>query len=299
MFGVENQKMAAKKNRTRVKTLAHGRPVRAKSATSLSSKATRELIQTHHLLQKRKSKALSEGNEEAAAKFQEDIQAYGGIKLYQRASLLGQAAARGGDSSKVLMEWLKHLIPYLKARKGKAPLRLLEVGALSTTNACARSGVFEIERIDLNSQAEGIKQQDFMERPLPKLQEEKFEIISLSLVLNYVAEPVSRGEMLKHCLKFLRRPVGEERRELEAYFPALFLVLPAPCVTNSRYLDEAKLEAIMRSLGYEIVQRKLSNKLVYYLWRATEASPELKPETFKKIEVRSGKTRNNFAIVLK
>ena len=69
---------------------------------------------------------------------------------------------------------------------------MLEVGALSTSNACSRSGLFEIERIDLNSQAEGITQQDFMERPLPKDSSEQFEIISLSLVLNYVPDAIGK-----------------------------------------------------------------------------------------------------------
>ena len=67
---------------------------------------------------------------------------------------------------------------------------------------------------------------------------------------------------------------------------------------NSRYLDETKLEALMESLGYVNSMRKLSKKLVYYLWRM--ASPVTKRKvSFKKEEIRSGKSRNNFAIVLR
>jgi 25S rRNA (adenine2142-N1)-methyltransferase len=173
---------------------------------------------------------------------------------------------------------------------------MLEVGALSTKNACSRSRLFEIERIDLNSQAEGIKQQDFMERPLPLDEKEKFDIISLSLVLNYVPDPKGRGNMLLRTLKFLR--FQQYSGDLQTFLPSLFLVLPAPCVTNSRYMDETKLEALMGSLGYVTVKKKLSNKLVYYLLRMSAAIGK-RALSFKKEELRSGKARNNFAIVLK
>ena len=174
---------------------------------------------------------------------------------------------------------------------------MLEVGALSTTNACSRSGLFEMTRIDLNSQSEGILQQDFMERPLPNGNGEKFDIISLSLVLNYVPDALGKGQMLKRTLSFLRS-ISDPL--LKDFFPSLFLVLPAPCVENSRYMDEAKLEKIMNSLSYVKVKRKLTNKLVYYLWKAEEVT-ELKKQTivFKKEEIRAGAMRNNFSIVIK
>jgi 25S rRNA (adenine2142-N1)-methyltransferase len=135
-----------------------------------------------------------------------------------------------------------------------------------------------------------------MERPLPQDENDQFDIISLSLVLNYVPNPAGRGEMLVRTLKFLR--AWQYPEGLTHFFPSLFLVLPAPCVTNSRYLDEMKLEALMESLGYMNSKKKLSNKLVYYLWRMI--SPVTKGKVgLKKEEIRSGKSRNNFAIVLK
>lgn len=289
--------MKTKKKRTKLKSLSHGRPPTAKSTHSVSSKATRTLIRSHHALEKAKAQALAEGNDALAASLQHQIDAQGGIQGYQRASLQGQSNDRGGDSSRILMGWLEPVVPILKeaAMKGR-PLRLLEVGALSVNNACSRSRLFEVERIDLNSQAEGIKQQDFMERPLPKDGSEQFDILSLSLVLNYVPDAVGKGEVLLRTLQFLREPKDGE--SVSGFLPALFLVLPAACVTNSRYMDEAKLEAIMECLGYICVQKKLSNKLVYYLWRMVLRVT--KPaKGFKKVEIRSGKDRNNFAIVFK
>ncbi|KAJ8064351.1 hypothetical protein OCU04_006695 [Sclerotinia nivalis] len=284
--------------KTKLKSLSQGRPPTIKKpAQRISSKATRTIIRNHHTLEKRKAKALAEGDEITAAALTREIASQGGLESYQRASLIGQGNDRGGDSSKILTDWLAPLCKDLKGLAEKnSPVRMLEVGALSTTNACSRSHTFHVERIDLNSQSEGITQQDFMERPLPKDETEKFNIISLSLVLNYVPDGVGRGNMLLRTRKFLETicPAGEGFSE---WFPALFLVLPSPCVNNSRYMDEARLEAILESLGYVMVKKKLSNKLVYYLWRLQ--SPTMKPRQWKKEEIRAGGSRNNFSIVLK
>lgn len=177
-----------------------------------------------------------------------------------------------------------------------SPLAFLEVGALSTKNACSKSSLFRVTRIDLHSQHPEILSQDFMERPIPTQEEDKFDVISLSLVLNYVPSPQQRGEMLRRTTMFLRH-ANSNTASNSPLFPCLFLVLPAPCITNSRYLDEGRLRGIMESLGYSQYRQKISSKLLYQLWifRGQNARPVL---TFKKEEVRGGKNRNNFAIVL-
>lgn len=292
--------MASKKKKsTKLKSLSAGRPPTVKPTRSISSKATRTLIREHHTLEKQKAKAIADGDDAKAASIGKEIDSNGGLKAYQKASLQGQSNERGGDSSRILMDWLAPVVPALKEQVTAAsPARLLEVGALSTTNACSKSRLFDIERIDLNSQAEGIKQQDFMERPLPSGQEKCFDIISLSLVLNYLPDPVGKGAMLLRVLRFLKAKADSDTAG--EFLPSLFLVLPAPCVTNSRYMDEKKLEAIMEALGFVKVKKKLSNKLVYYLWRLESAiGTEKKFFGFKKEELRSGKDRNNFSIVLK
>ena len=177
--------------------------------------------------------------------------------------------------------------------------RMLEVGALRTDNAYSKSGMFDVTRIDLQSREPGIEQQDFMARPVPTVEERKaegFDVVSLSLVLNYVGDAVGRGEMLRRVAQFLRKQNLEAG--LGEFLPGLFLVLPASCVTNSRYLDEEKLEEIMRALGYIQVKRKLSLKLVYYHWKY-EGEAEGVRRVFEKEEVKHGGSRNNFTIVLR
>ncbi|KAL2134228.1 hypothetical protein VTI74DRAFT_733 [Chaetomium olivicolor] len=288
--------MGLKKKRPQ-KSLAAGRPPILQRPKSITRKATKALINKHHLLQKRKMQAVAKGDKAEETAIDAEIEALGGLESYQEASLQGQRQDRGGDSSRVLIEWLKPCLSSQGAESGQR-LRMLEVGALSTQNACSKSGLFDIERIDLNSQGEGILQQDFMERPLPKDESERFDIISLSLVLNYVPEPKGRGEMLRRTTQFLRaagRYIASP--QLADNFPSLFLVLPAPCVTNSRYLDDERLAAIMESLGYVKVASKLTQRLVYYLWRRDRAVKETKAR-FSKKEVRPGAARNNFAVVL-
>lgn len=171
---------------------------------------------------------------------------------------------------------------------------MLDVGALSTDTAAGRCAGFEVERIDLHSQGVGILEQDFMQRPLPNNNgdAQRFDIICLSLVVNYVPDAKQRGEMLKRVREFLNPP----ERANGHPFPALFLVLPAPCIINSRYLDAARLQHIMESLGYELLKMKISAKLVYYLWSWNGERPA--HGKFGKKELVSGRSRNNFAIVL-
>jgi len=184
-------------------------------------------------------------------------------------------------------------------KQNTTQLRMLEVGALSTKNACSQSGAFDITRIDLYSQAEGIVQQDFMERPIPTYNSQRFDIISLSLVLNFVPDVVARGEMLKRTCQFLDTDAPRTYPEdLRGVFPAVFMVLPAPCVTNSRYMTEERMICMMGSLGYVMLHFKQTEKLVYYLWQLRD-KPVPEDQDFPKKEVHPGVVRNNFCVVLR
>ncbi|KAK2070151.1 hypothetical protein P8C59_004674 [Phyllachora maydis] len=67
------------------------------------------LINKFHVLEKRKMQALARGDTGTAAAIDADIEALGGLRLYQEASLQGQREDRGGDSSRVLVQWLEPL----------------------------------------------------------------------------------------------------------------------------------------------------------------------------------------------
>lgn len=273
-------------------SLKSGRPPTIpKKPASISSKATQRLIIAYHALQKDLSRAKAVNDEAKISSLQAQIDALGGIEAYQRASIQGQSTSRGGDSSLVLMTWLKPQIPALKALV--KPCRVLEVGALSTKNACSTSKLFEIERIDLNAQGPGITQQDFMERPLPTREEDKFDMISLSLVLNFVPDTKGRGEMLRRTTRFLRKK--DPASSVPEVAATLFLVLPEACIENARYCNEERINRIMTSLGYVQLQRKQTTKLVYYLWQWKN---EVKEQTFPKQMLKDKGGMNNFCIEL-
>ncbi|KAK6507023.1 hypothetical protein TWF481_005477 [Arthrobotrys musiformis] len=277
------------------------------STAPLPSKLSRTLIRSHHTTQKRLSQAILQNDTTAITALKSQLSTSGGLEAYQRASVSGQSSKRGGDSSKILVDWFTDLgIP--KPHNGSNPLsshRLLEIGCLSPTNIVhtyfPRS---QRTLMDLNSlHPDDILKQDFMTFPLPRSVDEGYDIISCSLVLNYVPTPSGRGDMLRHITSFMeqalerrrKRPVSEDNNWTNT-FPAVFLVLPAPCVTNSRYLTEDRLQEIMSSLGYEMLKRKLSPKLVYYLWKFVGGGSS--HPKFKKTELLPGGKRNNFAIVL-
>ncbi|AMD22857.1 HHR088Cp [Eremothecium sinecaudum] len=221
-----------------------------------------------------------------------EINSLGGLKNYQHASTVGQDPNRGGDSSKRLIKWLKEIDIY-KNRKPRA----LEIGSLSASNYISKSGIFNpVVRIDLNStDSENILQQDFMERPLPKSDEEAFDLISCSLVLNFVPTHQQRGNMIKRFRQFLRNDVQAT---------LLFIVLPRPCINNSRYTTSAYFCEMMQALGYLKVRYHETNKLVYILFQTSSSGQSAIPNNndltkfSKKHKLQDGPGMNNFAITL-
>lgn len=281
--------------KTSLQSLKAGRPPMAKSSKSMSRKASRALINTHHQLEKRLRQAVEKGDKAEEISIKKELAKLGGINHYQQASLQGQSHDRGGDTSKVLLEWL----PVSSLKSSDRRLKMLEVGALSTRNACSISGLFDMVHIDLNSQEPGIRQQDFMERPLPESEEDKFDIISLSLVVNFVPDAATRGLMLERTLSFLDDG-SEDLSSTEgtgSTFPSLFLVLPRSCIDNSRYFTEARCEELMGALGYKKIRGKMTQKLAYSLWKKG-GTVQNRVAKFPKKEVNPGRTRNNFVITL-
>ncbi|PIS55327.1 hypothetical protein CJI97_002025 [Candidozyma auris] len=207
----------------------------------------------------------------------------GGLHIYQMASTMGQASERGGDSSKKLVEWYKEL--------GRKATRSLEIGCLCPTNNISTSGLFgDVIRIDLNSQSPKILQQDFMERPLPESDDDKFNVISCSLVLNFVPTAEQRGQMLRRFTEFLLPPTSGNHS-------SVFMVLPLPCVANSRYMSRQLFLQIMGQLGFSVVKSHEANKVAYWLFDWSGKVNE-RISKMKKKEILTGASRNNFYISL-
>ncbi|CEP64235.1 25S rRNA (adenine2142-N1)-methyltransferase LALA0_S10e05578g [Lachancea lanzarotensis] len=219
-----------------------------------------------------------------------EIHDRGGLQNYQLASTIGQDKNRGGDSSKILIKWFQ------KIRDSRKTYRALELGSLSARNAISTSGMFNpVVRIDLNSNdPANIERQDFMERPIPKDDLERFDLISCSLVLNFVPSPELRGAMLKRFESFLRLDVASTY---------VFLVLPLPCVDNSRYMTQDTLCAMMNYLGYRMINEHKSPKIIYLLFEREKSQDRSNSGgktlhfTKKKI-LRDHAGMNNFSVLL-
>ncbi|TPX53782.1 hypothetical protein PhCBS80983_g06160 [Powellomyces hirtus] len=275
-------------------------PLRVEKTSGVEKTAsTQKLISTYHTLNKQLSAVLKAGDAKTAATIRSEMEALGGLHAYQRASL------KGGNEKKGLGACGSWLVTFLreeqKARENatapgaataaspgaaKTKLRLLDVGAVSGQTYAKQASWIDVSSIDLNPQSQTVKKQDFFERPNPKGDDERFHVLCLSLVVNFVGDPKLRGEMLIHARRFLL-PSG-----------LLFLVLPLPCVTNSRYMTHEHLLAIITSIGYTLVKQHFARKLAFYLLRRVENGQFKKVEWAKK-EIHPGIERNNFCIVIR
>ncbi|KAI1295058.1 hypothetical protein EDD11_008050 [Mortierella claussenii] len=260
-------------------------------ARKKSSLATAQLIRRYHTLNKELSKclaridsvnkcndvALTPGGHTRSRQFPQDTVAdltriaeirqemddLGGLDMYQKASTLGQSKQRGGDSSKWLIPILENCHPRLDKKNGPA-LRLLDIGALSPHNYQRYTSWIHTTSIDLNPQDPLIIKMDFLDMPIPSGPDSLFNVVCLSLVINFVGDPAQRGEILRHSTRFLVPGSG-----------ILYLVLPLPCIQNSRYMDHELLLEMMHTLGYTtLVSYHFAKKLAYYAFRLDASSKD-------------------------
>ncbi|KAJ3536933.1 hypothetical protein NMY22_g5820 [Coprinellus aureogranulatus] len=261
------------------------------AARSSKPEVTRSVIREFHVLLKRQTQLQKSKAKDAAAiteldQIQKRIEELGGLERYQHMSAVGQKDDRGGGSHKILIGWMKELGLH-KRKDGQGKLKLLEVGALLPDNYQSCSTWIECQPIDLNSRHPAILEQDFFLID-QETNREQWSAISLSLVLNFVPEPKDRGRMLRMAHSMLVP---------EGY---LFVALPLPCISNSRYLTFEHFESLMAVVGFNQIREKWreGGKMVYYLYQKQE--PSIVPERSlfaKKRELRTG-ARNNFAVLL-
>ncbi|RKO98630.1 hypothetical protein CXG81DRAFT_15656 [Caulochytrium protostelioides] len=227
-------------------------------------KRSQTLINAFHALLKRQAqlRAAAPDDAEAHAAVAEQIAALGGLDAYQHASLKGGAERFGRGR---VGKWAA---PHLRGTHGDGderdsdadsvvaahPYRLLDVGALSHTTYASLPWI-GVTGIDLNPQCPEVVRQDFFERPIPTRDAERFHAVSLSLVVNFVPDVRRRGLMLWRVRRFLLDD------------GLLYVVLPLPCLMNSRYTTPDSWVALMDRLGFAVVQQYHSKRLAFYLFR--------------------------------
>jgi 25S rRNA (adenine2142-N1)-methyltransferase len=247
----------------------------------------RELIAKAHVL-------LKKVNSTSAAAADAALASLGGLAAYQAASLGGESACGGVDSS----DWVKEELSNRKqpasssttgssssTSSANADARLLDVGAI----VARYEEEYNATHIDLTSNDPQVQKIDFFDFA-KKTQADNvyFTTVVLSLVVNFVGSARARGDMLQKASELLR-PQG-----------LLFFVLPSACVDNSRYLDQSLLLEILKVCGFEDLDVSRSNN--GRLWRCIgrkhgDDSPAFDVASFQKKRVlRGGPDRNNFTI---
>ncbi|KIM49307.1 hypothetical protein M413DRAFT_438493 [Hebeloma cylindrosporum] len=260
--------------------------VSAVASTSITAQTCRNTIRQYHFLLKQRRKLENAPDPQSSLEeIEHQLSNLGGLERYQELSTLGQREERGGGAEKIFIQWMKELNVHRRT-EDSAKLRLLEVGALKPDNYHTCSSWIEWTPIDLHSRHPHIVEQDFLLMDADQ-HANKWDAISLSLVLNFVPLPLDRGRMLELAHKML------------VSGGLLFLSLPLPCVANSRYLTFEHLKSLMLSIGFsEIRERwRQSGKMVYWLYKKITVSEIQPPSNFnKKVVLRQGH-RNNFAII--
>ncbi|KAG8733434.1 hypothetical protein FRC12_018885 [Ceratobasidium sp. 428] len=275
------------------------------SLDSAKPKSTRTLIRRFHVLLKRRAVLQKQQAVQELQNVESELAALGGLEVYQDMSAIGQGKDRGGGSEVVLVEWLKELgFEGGKAKgnwKGKekesvsseAKLQLLEVGALKPDNYASCGSWISCTPIDLRSRHPDIREQDFLKLDVGT-NLGKWDVVSLSLVVNFVPDARDRAHDI------LRPPDPQTSKPHNGGL--LFLVLPTPCVTNSRYMTTEHLISICSHIGFSLLHSrcKPGGKVSYWLFTRTDSDADTESDKryAKKVVLREGSDRNNFSILL-
>ncbi len=150
-----------------------------------------------------------------------------------------------------------------------------------------------VTSIDLNPRDDAVTKADFFDFAQAKVDARiQYDVVVLSLVMNFVGSPARRGQMLQLC----------ERLIVDGGL--LFFVVPEPCIYNSRYLKWKLFSDMVSSCGLPLVDGgyKRTAKLFFSLHRRTDDPAKRIPaRSFARKVVRTGRSSakcNNFCILL-
>jgi 25S rRNA (adenine2142-N1)-methyltransferase len=216
-----------------------------------------------------------------------ELKALGGLEAYQAASRVGEQHGGGFDAS----QWVLKELPALR-HGAPAPLRLLDVGAIVARFPESVPGselCLQVRSIDLNSQHADVEEIDFFDLAAQCIaRSECYDVVVLSLVLNFVPSAPLRGRMIQLS------------HGICAHGGLMFLVLPLASVANSRYCDVNHLHTVLKATGWRVLKESQSSKLFSLVCEKVPPSTEkeLLDAARTRIVVRSGANRNNFSVVL-
>eukprot|EP00127_Corallochytrium_limacisporum_P005850 Clim_evm15s213 gene=Clim_evmTU15s213 len=256
-------------------------------------------ISRFHALLKKEELAERQNDPRAANEARIEMKDMGGLAAYQAMSRRGERRQAPSNVPKWVKDGLisqglfqRQDLHHLSSSQIK-PIRLLDVGCLKPEY---NEPIFKPRYIDIQGSEKGVETCDLLDiKPF-----HSFDIVVLSLVLNFSGSSEVRGRMLAHAVGLLVKG---------GY---LAIVLPRACVDNSRYFDHGTLHKLMDVLCCEELMHKDSAKLCYSLWRTENPAKSVKvlqqvgskssSKTLGvfvgKEKVNDGVNRNNFSITL-
>lgn len=217
-----------------------------------------------------------------------------GIDRYQEASRIGEIENGGYDCS----EWV---LSKLRALSSSGPrvseqsnsLKVLDVGSIVHRFPATipdSSFALNVSSIDLNPcDPDGlVERADFFDFSTRVLSDNlpKFDVVVLSLVLNFVGKAEDRGKMLLTSHK-IANPGA-----------LLFIVLPLAAVKNSRYCSESLLFKILESIGWQVIDTAETAKLFRLVCKSGNSITSIHVENTRKKVLKTGPDRNNFCILI-
>lgn len=266
----------------------------SKALPDLSKLTRNQTIDLYHTIQKRLAAVDSNPQfaNDAARHAQKQILraqlSLIGLENYQAASREGEKLSAGFDCSKWVLSELRD------ATFTASRIKLLDVGSIikrfpgATTTASGHVAM-DVTAIDLHPEnselGNHVIQADLINYADRKELHGSFDVICLSLCVNFEGCPKRRGLMLKSA-QILLKTDG-----------FLFFTLPAACVLNSRYFDEHLLRKVLSACGMQETTLRFTNKLMLSV--SKKAHPAAVAAQLSKRKVlRQGTSRNNFWIAI-
>ena len=205
-----------------------------------SRKLARKVTSKYHELNAKLKTSLTK-EEKVAIK--DEIKALGGIDKYQQASVI---STQFFNTSKFIIKTLRQFINNNSVRTKTNVPNVLEVGAINTVLKKCTS--FKVRAIDIHSQHTLIEELDFFDLP----PERDYDAVVCSMVVNCVAEPERRGEMICRLVEQIHEG------------GIIFLVLPSRCI-QSEYLGMDLFDSFLRGLGcIELQPKRITPHLIFY-----------------------------------
>eukprot|EP00730_Choanoeca_flexa_P010373 TRINITY_DN1766_c0_g1_i2.p1 TRINITY_DN1766_c0_g1~~TRINITY_DN1766_c0_g1_i2.p1 ORF type:complete len:298 (+),score=36.42 TRINITY_DN1766_c0_g1_i2:28-894(+) len=240
-----------------------------------------------HTLNKSLSQAKASGDHAEVLRIETELKAIGGIEAYQQSSLRSEQLGATNTSRWVVKQLKSYDLHDDNGRQLRFSTRerldLLDVGALSA-NYDQEAKWLNTTAIDLNSQHPAVQQLDFFDLP----QVNRYHIISLCLVINFVPSAEARGRMLLKCHEHLHDN------------GILAVMTPRACVDNSRYTNHDSFMQLLQDGGFHVDTHHMTRKLACYLCIKSRirASKARAATSVKKVQLRKGGNRNNFVVLL-